>query len=170
MRRHTIPLTLAASALALTLTGCGAGQEPAPTATVTVTATPSTETPTASPEVTATEDAPAAETTPAEAETPVAAPTVAERTPAPVATEEPAAAATAELVSSEGMQGDDYMVFVGADVPLAQAQAAAPDILAAKVRELAGTPQAKNIDLVAVQHVSTGTLLAKQPMPGGLLG
>ena len=68
------------------------------------------------------------------------------------------------------MQGDDYMVFIGQDVPLEQAQAAAPGILAAKIQELTGTPQAADIDLVAVQHVGTGMLLAKQPMPGGKWG
>lgn len=166
MRRLTLPLTVAAASLVLT--GCSAGQDPAPTATVTVTATPSAEPTTATPEPTTEAPAETAEADPApETEAPVVGPTAAEQAPATEATAE---AAPADVISSQGMQGDDYMVFIGQDVPLEQAQAAAPGILAAKIQELTGTPQAADIDLVAVQHVGTGMLLAKQPMPGGKWG
>lgn len=152
MRRHTIPLTLAVAAL--TLTGCGTQPDPAPTATVTVTATPSAEA------------APAPET-----ETPAAEPTAAEQAPAvePTAEAAPAGTIPADAIIAEGMSGDDYMITIGQQVPMADAQAAAPGILASKILELTGTPQAANIDLVAVDW-GNGMLLAKQPMPGGKWG
>ncbi|WP_327062773.1 hypothetical protein OG312_10475 [Kocuria rhizophila] len=164
MRRHIIPLTLTVAAL--TLTGCGAQQDPAPTAIVTVTATPSAETHTATPEATATTETPAAETIqPTEPETPAAAPTAAEEAPAPTATETPAAAAPAELVSSEGMQGDDYTIYMNHDVPSGRAQAVASNLLAAKLAELRGTPQAEGIDLVAVYGPEYELLAMEQVTP-----
>ncbi|QTK32330.1 hypothetical protein [Kocuria rhizophila] len=154
MRRYTIPLTLAAAAL--TMTGCGAQHDPAPTATVTVTASPSAEPTTPTPEPTETAEAQTVETAPpAETEAPAA--------PAP--TEAPAAAAPADLVSSEGMQSDDYIIYMNHDVPAGEAQSAASDLLAAKLAELRGTPQAEGIDLVAVYGPKNELLAMEQVTP-----
>lgn len=164
MRRYTIPLTLAVASLALT--GCGAQQDPAPTATVTVTAIPSAETPTATPKATTEAPAETAQAAPAPAtETPAAEPTAAEQAPAAGATEAPAAAAPADLVSAEGMEGDDYVIYMSHDVPPGQAQATASDLLAAKLAELRGTPQAKSIDLVAVYGPKYEMLAMDQVTP-----
>ncbi|MCG7425211.1 hypothetical protein [Kocuria rhizophila] len=169
MRRHTIPLTLAAASLALT--GCSAFT-PAPAPTVTVTAEPSAEPTTATPGPATEAPAETAQAAPAPpAETPATEPTVAEQAPVPETTAEAAPAGTipADAIIAEGMSGDDYMVTIGQQIPQAEAEAVAPSILAAKIQELTGTPQAANIDLVAVEW-GNGMLLAKQPMPGGKWG
>lgn len=174
MRRFTLSLTAAAAAL--TLTGCGA-LTPAPTATVTVTATPSAEAaaapiettppaPTPSAEV-AGDPAQAAASAPAPASTPKpAAPTVpAPNTPAQTAGTEGSDQGVS-IVASEGMEGDDYIIHLVTPAEVLATQNHAPGILASRVRSLTGTPQAKNIDLVAV-FGSDGSMVTSTRLPDG---
>ncbi|MCT2360430.1 hypothetical protein M3694_01430 [Kocuria marina] len=166
MRRITIPLTAAAAALALT--GCGAFT-PAPTATVTVTATPGTEAAAAPVETTPPAPAPTAGLTqdPAQATAPTPAPTYTPEVATPIVPAQPAATedAATDLVSAQGMQGDDYVIYMSHDLTLTQAQAVAPNLLAAKLSELRGTPQAQNIDLVAVYGPDYELLTTDQVTP-----
>lgn len=140
---------------------------------VTVTAIPPAETPTASLETTTTEPQ-AAETAPAaEAAEPTTAPTVSEGSPAentagaatPAPTEAPAAEGVS-IIESEGMEGDDYIVHLITPAGVGATQNHAAGVLASKVQELTGTPQAKNIDLVAV-YSSDGVMVGSDRLPDG---
>ena len=165
MRRITLPLTAAVATLALT--GCGAFT-PAPSATVTVTATPSAEAATP------------VETTPP-APSPTMGPTEppAQAAPAPVYTPEPTAPTVpaqaaptqdtdlgVSIIASEGMEGDDYIIHLVTHAEVLATQRQAPGILASRVRSLTGTPQAKNIDLVAV-FGSDGAMVTSTRLPDG---
>lgn len=166
MRRITLPLTAAVATLALT--GCGAFT-PAPSATVTVTATPSAE---AAAPVETTPPAPAASAEPTEtpAQAAAPAPVYTPEPTAPTAPTQPAPTQDTDLgvsiVASEGMEGDDYIVHLITPAEALATQNHAPGILTSRVRSLTGTPQAKNIDLVAV-YSSDGVMLGSDRLPDG---
>lgn len=167
MHRYALPLTLAAAAL--TLTGCGAQQDPAPTATVTVTATPSAESSTPTPEAAETTEAQAMETAPpAEAETPETAPTGAVEAPAAPAETDVAEDESqgVSIVESEGMEGDDYIIRLRTNQGATATENYAPSVMQSRIQSLTGTPQAKNIDLVAM-YTADGVMIATGRLPDG---
>lgn len=166
MRRITLPLTAAAATLALT--GCGAFT-PSPSATVTVTATPSAEAATPI-ETTPPAPAPSAEPTKAPAQAAAPAPAYTSEPAAPTAPTQPAPTQDTDLgvsiVASEGMEGDDYIIHLVTHAEALATQRQAPGILASRVRSLTGTPQAQNIDLVAV-FSSDGVMVGSDRLPDG---
>lgn len=167
MRRYALPLTVAAAALALT--GCGAQQNPQPTATVTVTSTPSVEPTTPAPDPAGTTEAQAVETAPpAATETPESAPTgAAEALAAPAETDAGEDESQGvSIVESEGMEGDDYIIRLRTNQGATATENYAPSVLQSRIQSLTGTPQAKDIDLVAV-YTADGVMIATDRLPDG---
>lgn len=71
-----------------------------------------------------------------------------------------------DMVTAEGMQGDDYMIYLATGAGANATTTYAPRILEQKIAELTGTTQAAQIDLVAV-YSSDGVMVASGRIPGG---